>query len=61
LLNSFALAYKNIKSITEFESWGLLVYYVGTGLVGMDHSRLKLLVISRRVSVYNEWYKYDRS
>jgi len=42
-LNSSAFAQKNIRSITEFESWELFVYWVGTWLINADNSRLKLL------------------
>ena len=34
-----------MRSRTEFESWGLLVYCVRTWLTGADSFRLKLLAI----------------
>ena len=53
-MNSSNLAYRNIRFITESESWKLLVYQVDTKLISVNKSRLKLLANSRRVSVYTE-------
>ena len=35
------LVYKNIRSITELESLGLLAYWVGTWIIEVDNLRLK--------------------
>jgi len=50
----FYISIKNIRLITKFDSWGLLVYLVSTCMIGTDNSRLKELVISLRVSAYIE-------
>ena len=46
---------------TEFESWGLLVYYVSIWLIGVDSFKLKLSAISFRESVYLEQWEYKGS
>ena len=51
LLKSLWLGQRNIRLITEFESWVLSIYQVGTGLTGVDSSKLRLLLISWKVSV----------
>jgi len=43
LLNSSTSAQRNIRSKTEFESWRLSVYYIDTGLINVDKSRLSFM------------------
>jgi len=48
-----------MKSGTEFEFWGLSKYQVGTGLIGIDSSRWRLLATSQSIFVCIEWWGYE--
>ena len=52
LSNSPSLAQRNIKSITKFDSWELLAYFIETCMIGVDNSKLKESVMSLRVLAY---------
>ncbi len=55
LLNSSASVQRNIESKTKVEFLGLSVYWVGTRLINIDNSRLRLLATSWNISTYVEW------
>jgi len=55
LSNSSKLYLKNIKLITEFASWLLSEYLVGTWLVGEDRSKDKEFINSMRKLLWIEW------
>ena len=46
---------RNMRSMTEFESYSLSEYLVGTWLVGFDNSKLNESTIIRRSSLIEEW------
>ena len=48
--------WRNIKSMTEFESLALLEYLVGTWLIGYDRLKLKESAITKRSSLIEEWW-----
>ena len=50
-----------MRLITEFESYSLLEYLVGTWLVGFDSSKLNKSAIMRRSSLIEEWWGNDGS
>ena len=54
VFNSSELDWRNIRSMTESESFGLSVYYVGTQLMSINSSRLNKSAISLRVSACTE-------
>jgi len=49
--------HRKIRSKTEFESWTLLEYLVGKNSVGLEISSWKELAISKRVFLWEEWYR----
>jgi len=49
LFNSFELLQRNMRSMTEFESFILLEYLVETWLVEIDKSKLKIITNRRMV------------
>ena len=55
LLNSSASVQRNIESKTKVEFLELSVYWVGTRLINIDNSRLRLLATSWNISTYVEW------
>ena len=60
-VESPASAWRNMRSIPKFESWGLFAYYIETWIICIDNSRLKESAISLRVNTCIEWCKYDGS
>jgi len=61
LLNSSDPIQRNIRFSTEFKSWKLSAYWVNTRLMNVNSSKLKLSATFQSVSIYNEWWGYDRS
>jgi len=55
LLNSSALEQRNMRLSTKFKSQRLLVYHMRTWLTGVDSSRLKLLAIFFKESMWFKW------
>ena len=60
-MNSSTYAQRNITFKTEFESWKLSIYQVGTKLIDIDNSRLKLSASSQSILECIEWWRYDKS
>ena len=54
---SLDLQHKNIRSITELETWLLLEYLVGTWLVGKKRPKSKKSAIIKRLSLIEKWYR----
>jgi len=54
LFNLLEPLWRNMRSMTEFESLTLSKYLVGTWLVGLDKSRLNKSAIIRRSSLMVE-------
>ena len=61
LSSSVELHWRNIRSMTEFESFALSEYLVGIWLMGIDKFKLKELAIIRRLSLMDEWWGNEES
>ena len=48
---------RNTRSKTEFKSWILLGYLVEKNSIGLEISNQKESAISKRVSLWEEWYR----
>ena len=61
LSNLLELLCKNIKLMTEFESFLLSEYLVRVQLVGKEKSRLKESAIISKSLLIEEWWRKDGS
>ena len=61
LLNSEEESHRKTRSKIELESWSLLEYLVGKSSVGLESSNWKESAISKRMSLWVEWYGKFRS
>ena len=61
LSSSNELYQRNIRLMTEFESFALLEYLVGTWLMEINKFKLKESAIIRRSSLMDEWWEKEGS
>ena len=61
LLSSVDLLWRNIRSITEFDSPSVSEYLVREGLVGSNSSKLKESAIIMRLSLIDKWWGKEES